>query len=616
MVMLYLPCAPKDITVTACISKLSDPKVIVVEKAGIAYPAYISCLKDNADYLDEDFGKDANDSQASSTPGDDSFVLDEWDTSLLYLDPGQWKDQDHYEVLGISKLRWRATPEQIKRAYRLRVLEHHPDKKAKDGDINDDKFFKCIQRAYAQLYDPILRRQYDSIDPEVDFEIPKPTETGDFFKIYGEVFEREARSNFDSWRSFEYLDEEKERVENRDEKRWHEKKNKAQRQKRKNEDNARIRKLVAQALAQDPRIEKYKNEEKIAKEKKRQEREEASRRAIELDKKRQEEERLKELRLEEEKKKKLEDGKKEKERKKKELRKLRQDVRKIFEDMNYLSLATKEDMRFSQERKMAELNLLLENLDLEETKSFNKDLAKVDGKVTDVDAARATVAQYIGKAVEKIPAVGSGFIIFAPGMDIAAKIRQSKAAKSNAENTDKFSSAKWDANELELLIKATNKFPGGTVNRWTTISKWISHHSGLPERSESELIKRMSELKKGSKTKDGVDVKELQFQKTDTSNLNIKDEATIRYDGPQVAKVPVSSEPKKKSEAKPKVEKQWSTSEQAQLENALRKYPPSWKGEGDRWENIAVMVNGRTKKECKLRVKHLSEMVRQKKSQG
>jgi DnaJ family protein C protein 2 len=35
---------------------------------------------------------------------------------LLELDPKQWKDQDHYEVLGLSALRYKATPDQIKRA--------------------------------------------------------------------------------------------------------------------------------------------------------------------------------------------------------------------------------------------------------------------------------------------------------------------------------------------------------------------------------------------------------------------------------------------------------------------------------------------------------------------
>ncbi|CAG8665485.1 19970_t:CDS:2, partial [Racocetra fulgida] len=47
----------------------------------------------------------------------------------------------------------------------------------------------------------------------------------------------------------------------------------------------------------------------------------------------------------------------------------------------------------------------------------------------------------------------------------------------------------------------------------------------------------------------------------------------------------------------------WAAAQQAQLERALQAYPPSWKGEGDRWDKIAEAVENKTKKECKLRVK-------------
>ena len=37
---------------------------------------------------------------------------------LRSLDPKECKDQDHYRVLGLAKLRGRATDEQIRKAYR------------------------------------------------------------------------------------------------------------------------------------------------------------------------------------------------------------------------------------------------------------------------------------------------------------------------------------------------------------------------------------------------------------------------------------------------------------------------------------------------------------------
>jgi len=71
--------------------------------------------------------------------------------------------------------------------------------------------------------------------------------------------------NFDSWRSFEYLDKEvNEGSESRDDKRFVEKKNKTERARRKKEDIARVRGLVDKALGLDPRIARIKRDEKAA----------------------------------------------------------------------------------------------------------------------------------------------------------------------------------------------------------------------------------------------------------------------------------------------------------------------------------------------------------------
>ena len=129
---------------------------------------------------------------------------------------------------------------------RKKVLKHHPDKKAGiAGETNDDAFFKCIQKAMDVLTNAERRRQFDSVDPYYEeLEQADPTEKQlksvknmdtYFFKTFGPIFEREARFskvepvpkigtisdskedveafyafwyNFDSWRSFEYLDKE------------------------------------------------------------------------------------------------------------------------------------------------------------------------------------------------------------------------------------------------------------------------------------------------------------------------------------------------------------------------------------------------------------------------
>ncbi|KAF8507888.1 DnaJ-domain-containing protein [Hysterangium stoloniferum] len=232
---------------------------------------------------------------------DDLGVGDEEETvDLLVLDPKEWKKQDHYKVLGLSHLRYKANQDQIKIAHRKKVLKHHPDKKAGSGDSNDDAFFKCIQKATEVLSNAEKRRQFDSVDPyylDLEESVPIPKKewsSKKFFAEMGPVFEREARFsrvqpvpllggvddskdqvegfydfwyNFDSWRSFEYLDKEvNEGSDSRDDKRYTEKKNKSERARRKKEDTARLRSLVDTTLQNDPRIKRIKQEEKEARE--------------------------------------------------------------------------------------------------------------------------------------------------------------------------------------------------------------------------------------------------------------------------------------------------------------------------------------------------------------
>ena len=68
-----------------------------------------------------------SESESGDEEGEDDFEDDI--TYLRSLDPKEWKDQDHYKVLGLTKLRFKASDDQIKRAYRQKVLKHHPDKR-------------------------------------------------------------------------------------------------------------------------------------------------------------------------------------------------------------------------------------------------------------------------------------------------------------------------------------------------------------------------------------------------------------------------------------------------------------------------------------------------------
>lgn len=70
---------------------------------------------------------------------------------------------DPYAVLGLSA---RATQEEIRRAYRRLVRQHHPDTRSHDVPSDDAASGITLQRvisAYAVLGDPARRARYDHL---------------------------------------------------------------------------------------------------------------------------------------------------------------------------------------------------------------------------------------------------------------------------------------------------------------------------------------------------------------------------------------------------------------------------------------------------------------------
>jgi curved DNA-binding protein CbpA len=153
-------------------------------------------------HLQAEADKLAEKNKGSENTQDDLGVgSEEEDDSILTLDPKEWKKHDYYKVLGLSHLRHKATPEQIKWAHRKKVLKHHPDKKAATTgakedksqflagvnlNTNDDAFFKCISKAYEVLSNPEKRRQFDSVDPAfLEAEEDMPGEKEVKVRVFG-----------------------------------------------------------------------------------------------------------------------------------------------------------------------------------------------------------------------------------------------------------------------------------------------------------------------------------------------------------------------------------------------------------------------------------------------
>merc|ERR1712112_695788 len=422
---------------------------------------------------------------------------------------GETKEQDHYRVLGLSKLREKATDDQIKKAHRFKVLKHHPDKRRAAGEEtkDDDDYFSCITKAFEILGNPVKRKAFDSVDPTFVDDIPdafKKDSKDDFFDIFGPVFERNTRwstktpvpllgsdessrqevdkfysfwYDFDSWREFSYLDEEdKEKAGDKWERREIDKINKAQRKEKKAEETKRIRRLIDNAYNSDPRIAKFREEEKnekLAKKKAKADQAKARRDEEERIKKEQEEAEKKEREAKEEiEKAKKAAEKKEKEEMKRLLKIERKKLRNISKEQNYFVIDEDEKVtHLAEVEKMCEiyscdqLKDLVERLEKDKSKSrevFIKEMNKLNNKM---EEERKEEAQMTGK--------------------------------TSAEGGSKAGS-EWSTEELQLMIKAVKLFPAGTVNRWEVCAEFINQHNNSSPRTAKEVISKAKEMQSGN----------------------------------------------------------------------------------------------------------------------
>ncbi|UKZ74395.1 hypothetical protein TrVFT333_002062 [Trichoderma virens FT-333] len=372
------------------VGKLSGAVQRSIEPVGPHFLAHARRARHKRTFSEDDRIQ-AQESAKNVEDIDDGEESEPEDPMMLQSQAKDWKTQDHYKVLGLSKYRYKATEEQIKKAHRKKVLKHHPDKKAALGRAEDDQFFKCIQKATDILLDPTRRRQFDS---------------GDFYKLWSKVFKSEARFskthpvptfgdanstkehvddfynfwyNFDSWRSFEYLDEDvPDDGESRDHKRHVERKNQNSRKKKKAEDNARLRKLLDDASAGDERIKRFRQEANAAKNKKKFEKEAAEKKAAEEAKAKKEAEEKAKADAEAAAKADREAGKKAKEAAKNAVKKNKRVLKGSVKDANYFA---------SGDASAAQIDAVLGDVELVQGKIDADEIAALAGKLNGLTVA-------------------------------------------------------------------------------------------------------------------------------------------------------------------------------------------------------------------------------------
>ena len=408
-------------------------------------------------------------SENANTKKDEIVIEDESTKKLLLgasepidlenLDPTAWRSQDHYKLLGLGQKRYKATMDDIKTAYRNKIIKHHPDKlntktvalrnEAEPKELSsEDQHFQCIVKAYEILSNPVKRKAYDSIDPFFDDSIPDSSEVKkvDFFELFGSVFERNSHfSNnqpvphlgdcdtpynevqvfyrfwfeFSSWREFSYLDDEEydpEKAENREEKRWLARQNKHGRAQLKRNETQRIIELVELAFAADPRVQKAEDEERQMKEEEKRLKQErqAKEQEVRERKKREKEElelREKERKAETERLQEIED-KKQREERKQAFKKQRNDFKSACTKHNNFSIAPADSASAEMTQNIIEIENLCQALSLEELAVLTERISREDTFETNKDIFEEQVRAMRDKQEEEmkksLPSVTQG----------------------------------------------------------------------------------------------------------------------------------------------------------------------------------------------------------------
>ncbi|KCV67644.1 hypothetical protein H696_05931 [Fonticula alba] len=567
----------------------------------------------------------AKDEMAGLNPRFDELYDESVPEALLAADPAEYRTLDMYQILGLGNLRRAATEADIRTAHRRRVLVHHPDKQAQalTGDTRDN-FFKCIQRALDVLVDPTLRMHFDSCDPTFNERLPAATlpAKADFFEVYGPVFAANAHFSvrqpvpalgnmdtpldevqafyefwyaFESWRVFNWRDKEGTMSDggSRDDKRWTDQQNRRAREEAKTKDNARLRTLVDQAAALDPRMKLLREAEKKRREEQKRSRQQSragAAGALAAQKAAAEKAAAEKAAAEaaEAAAQKAaaaaaaEAERKGREDRKKIAKKERKTLRGLMRD-HACFLSGEEASPLSKAHQQATINLelFLEKYDV-------MDLEKLNRAIEAASDFAAKGALYF--------AALDATLGTAEASRNAATAAAAAAAAASTATAAAAAAPEWTDAHRKVLVHAIKTFPGGTTERWTKITEHVNTQCSTTF-TEKQVVAESKAMESGVGS---VTMTDLQFERRQ-GEVKIADAPTQRSD--------LTDADMRNTTAPASTETPWSAAELDTLVHALRTVPAT---DADRWGKIAAFLPDRPRQSITAKIKELHAMKQQK----
>ena len=234
-----------------------------------------------------------------------------------------------------------------------------------------------------------------------------------------------------------------------------------------------------------------------------------------------------------------------------------------------------------------------------------------------------------------------------------ARVAEAAAAAAAASLAAGASRAAWTDDELSLLVKASNKFPGGVPDRWQRVAEFVNHFaSPSHDRSADEITSKVKERRRENDVRLAREAAARDRQEGRAPPVPLAQPpakpppakpppakpaasmpANARQAGdtstPTPAPVPppiaaattprpratTSIDETPRSSATPvtavTAALEWSDEQQRMLEGALKHFPASVGA--TRWDRIAERVPGRTRAECVARYKSIVAALKAKK---